>query len=234
MVQIEDPRFEGTSKYDLEETIETITNFYKFLTELPYIQPDEILFPPSGGWPNIAVERLSCLDKNEEVIDLLVHLPYISVPGAEWEIPWPRHLQPLKASVHERMVAPRTSFIDHRGYRFQKAIERGDHGHVHFSYIPPYVNVSSWVILLTTGFIHGDYMLFDTSDGKFGQIFGDEYSVLVLSETVLGTVTRSSKPQLHTIRSMPLMTHEVGETNVPMRPCLSKTGLIIGKSTSRS
>lgn len=144
----QDPRFEGTSRYVREGIIATITNFYEFLTKFPVIEPDDIVKPPKQGWPEITAERLAPLSKNEEVIQLLAHLPYISV------------------NEHEAMVAPSTHMIDYRGPRFLEALAAGRQNEAGYNYVPPFVDLPSHVISLTAGRIHGDFLLLDTTDGR--------------------------------------------------------------------
>lgn len=69
----QDPRFDGTSKYDQDQVLGAVTEFYNFLTQLPWIAPEDVLLPPPGGWSNINKDRLAALGKDEKVIDLLAH-----------------------------------------------------------------------------------------------------------------------------------------------------------------
>ncbi|KAG9965700.1 hypothetical protein KCU61_g1553, partial [Aureobasidium melanogenum] len=66
-----------TIKYDRDIAVEAIRSYYKFLTTIPAIQASDILEPPTGGWPSIITTSLAILGKDEIVIDLLRHLPYI-------------------------------------------------------------------------------------------------------------------------------------------------------------
>ncbi|ORY65200.1 uncharacterized protein BCR38DRAFT_432119 [Pseudomassariella vexata] len=60
--------------YSQDETITAIRNYYQFLTK-SYLHEAYVVEPPSGGWPHI--DNLQCMEKTDEVIDLLRHLPYI-------------------------------------------------------------------------------------------------------------------------------------------------------------
>ena len=58
--------------------IETVSNFYKLLSTLPYVDPKHILSAPTGGWPNISHDVVvGVFHKTEAVLELLRHLPYL-------------------------------------------------------------------------------------------------------------------------------------------------------------
>ena len=65
-----------TTTYSRDEVVSELTSFYEFLVSM-YLSPDALRRPPPGGWPDITVERLAFLGKNESVINLLKHIPYI-------------------------------------------------------------------------------------------------------------------------------------------------------------
>lgn len=135
------------STYDREAIIAVVADFYQFLAKLPYIESADILYPPEGGWPNITQENFACLGKNEEVIELLKLLPYIRMDGS-----------------HEYLVAPETSPCDYRRDYFQSpsfAEGRGPWD------VPVGFEFPPWVIPLTYGKNHGDYLMLDTTDGEF-------------------------------------------------------------------
>lgn len=71
----QDPRFEGKAKYDRDEVIAIVFEFYKYLAEMAFIEPRDFLFPPPGGWSNISREIFAALGKDDEVIKLIAHLP---------------------------------------------------------------------------------------------------------------------------------------------------------------
>jgi hypothetical protein len=62
--------------YSREATIAAFRDFYQFLTKF-YMSEDEIEEPPADGWPTITNERVHYLGKNDEVGELMRHLPYI-------------------------------------------------------------------------------------------------------------------------------------------------------------
>lgn len=62
--------------YSREETVQAVRDYYSFLTRM-YLDESRVLEPPSGGWPHITPERFQPMEKTDDVIDLLRHLPYI-------------------------------------------------------------------------------------------------------------------------------------------------------------
>ncbi|MCJ1269695.1 hypothetical protein MMC22_009587 [Lobaria immixta] len=142
-----DPQLGEISKYDREAVIAAVTDFYHFLAQLPYIEPADILHPPlEGGWPNITTENFACLGKSDEVIALLKCLPYIRMDGH-----------------HEYVVAPETFPCDYRRDYFQTPSFA--EGRTAPWDVPVGLKFPSWVIPLTYGKNHGDYLMFDTTDG---------------------------------------------------------------------
>ncbi|KJZ69354.1 hypothetical protein HIM_11255 [Hirsutella minnesotensis 3608] len=63
-------------RYSRNACIAAIRDYYAFLAKM-YVDESAIVEPPDGGWPGISVESMRDLDKSEEVITLLRHLPYI-------------------------------------------------------------------------------------------------------------------------------------------------------------
>ncbi|KAK6834142.1 hypothetical protein PG989_002999 [Apiospora arundinis] len=62
--------------YSREATIAAVRGFYQFLSKF-YLPESSIIEPPEGGWPQITQESIGYLEKTDEVIELLRHLPYI-------------------------------------------------------------------------------------------------------------------------------------------------------------
>lgn len=62
--------------YDRDEVVREVTSFYEFLTNL-HIPNSALKIPPPGGWPDITPERYAFLKKDDTVIDLIRHLPFI-------------------------------------------------------------------------------------------------------------------------------------------------------------
>jgi hypothetical protein len=142
----EDSDVESTAPvYDQHKTIVGLTDFYHFLSTLPYIEPSAVLTPPPTGWPNITRENLSELGKNDEVINLLKHLPYIDL------------------SRHQYVIAPETQPTDYRGEAFQRDVTKESIGRC----IPlGDVEFPRWVVNLTHGNRDGTYAMLDTTDGR--------------------------------------------------------------------
>jgi hypothetical protein len=63
------------------EVATTLLDFYNFLALLPWLKPSDILEPPARGWPNISSDNFAPLHKNNTVIKLLKHLPYLRMDG---------------------------------------------------------------------------------------------------------------------------------------------------------
>lgn len=62
--------------YSRGEIVSTLTTFYQFLTTM-YIPNSDVLHAPPGGWPHITKETFAFLRKNDRVVDLLRHIPYV-------------------------------------------------------------------------------------------------------------------------------------------------------------
>ena len=56
--------------------VREVTSFYEFCVGL-YIPESALKRPPPGGWPDIDNERYAWLEKDDTVIDLMRHLPFI-------------------------------------------------------------------------------------------------------------------------------------------------------------
>lgn len=153
-----DPRFEGPAYYDRQECINAVTDFYKFLTdELPYVQPSQVLHPPAQGWPDITKDLLAPMGKTDEVVSLLSHLPYISVPTER---------QPWEASKGWAQIAPSTHLIDYRSEGVKGMMAKGEKfNECYDSVNPPWFTPPAHVVSLTTGLKNGSWLLLDTSDG---------------------------------------------------------------------
>lgn len=62
--------------FSRERFIAEVTAYYNFLANI-YLPASAIKRPPASGWAEVTPEYLSCLHKNETVIDLIRHLPLI-------------------------------------------------------------------------------------------------------------------------------------------------------------
>jgi hypothetical protein len=63
--------------YSRDETARAIAAFYKHLTKHPYLDDTALIIPPTSGWDHLADKALRAIGKNDTVIDLLRHLPYL-------------------------------------------------------------------------------------------------------------------------------------------------------------
>jgi hypothetical protein len=136
--------------YNREEIIATLTDFYEFLSKLPWLESRDILYPPEGGWPNITKENFAFLGKNEEVIALLRHLPYIRMDGKD-----------------QYVLAYSTFPCDYRRDYFQSPAFEKDNTPWEMPETGGRFEFPSWVVPLTYGKSHGDYLMLDTTDGGF-------------------------------------------------------------------
>jgi hypothetical protein len=62
--------------FSRDECIAAVRDYYQFLAKM-FMDESNIMEPPPGGWPNITPRALRVLNKTEEVVSLLRHLPYI-------------------------------------------------------------------------------------------------------------------------------------------------------------
>lgn len=161
-----DPRLSKTSSYDRQDCIAALDDLLDYLTRrLPYLEPAWIARPPKTGWANITPDRFAPLQKSDIVVDLLAHLPYVHVPD-----------QSDPYSPHHSWAAIKrdTYLIDYHGAAYQTALDRAhatDDAQGLEQFQQPFIAVPPWVVCLTTGLKNGEYLLFDTSDGKIPLLF---------------------------------------------------------------
>ncbi|CZT15222.1 uncharacterized protein RCC_01097 [Ramularia collo-cygni] len=61
--------------------IDVITDYYRFLTRLPHIDPSDLVFPPEPeGWQTINEVELRARGRTDETIEILRRLPYLRNP----------------------------------------------------------------------------------------------------------------------------------------------------------
>jgi hypothetical protein len=58
--------------FSRDETVNAVLRFYKTVIRHPYLNNSTLIVPPVNGWTTINIEG-----KNETVLDLLCHLPYL-------------------------------------------------------------------------------------------------------------------------------------------------------------
>ena len=150
MESASDPRLKSSNHYDRDEIIALLDEFYQFLGSLPHIKPFQVLQPPVGGWDNITTHSCAGLKKNDEVISLLKHLPYIDMDN------------------HQHLVAWDTYACDYRGRAFQRWTTQDPNTVTGwgFPYVPG-ADFPPWVIPLTFGIENvSTFLILDTTDGE--------------------------------------------------------------------
>lgn len=139
MQHLSDPRLKKPSTYSREAAISAITDLYESLTTLLYVEPTDILYPPPGGWPHITQENeaFASLNKTDEVIELLRHLPYLDSRRNQW------YIRPWSTACDYVNKDPRK----------------------YLPVVPDEFEFPPWVITLTDSGRYGQSLIFDTSDG---------------------------------------------------------------------
>jgi hypothetical protein len=132
------------------EVATALRDFYGFLARLPWLEPSDILEPPAQGWPNISNDNFAPLHKNSAVIELLKHLPYLRMDG----------------SFERYALAWSTYPCDYRRDYFQKVEPGIDCWEIPDTSQRDY-NFPEWVVPLTYGKVHGQYIMLDTTDGMY-------------------------------------------------------------------
>lgn len=61
--------------YSRDDAVAAVLSFYRLFVTLPSLSPKCIREALADGWPQINAELLAPLGKNDDVIDLLKHLP---------------------------------------------------------------------------------------------------------------------------------------------------------------
>lgn len=62
--------------YSREATIAAFRDYYQFLIAM-FLPEDRVKETPAGGWPAITKKNVRLLGKNDEVFELMRHLPYV-------------------------------------------------------------------------------------------------------------------------------------------------------------
>ncbi|QIX02024.1 hypothetical protein AMS68_007541 [Peltaster fructicola] len=152
-----DPRVPDGSTYNRENVIRVMTDLYTFLSQMPYVKPEDVLHPPPDGWP---ITREDVSYKTDEVYQLLRHLPYVRQDRDHWSHP-------------RYMLQPYTVFCDYR----QDLSE----AHLKALLTAGLLDLPPHVLPLTqpSEGQYGSYAMLDTTDGTVtelgpGQIYDDE------------------------------------------------------------
>jgi hypothetical protein len=140
-----------SAKSDLQNEVSTaLRDFYSFLARLPWLEPYNILEPPAQGWPDITSNNFAPLHKNDTVIELLKHLPYLRMDG-----PFERY-----TLVHS------TYPYDYRRDYFQTITPAIDCWETPDTRERDY-DIPEWVVPLMYAKVHGQYIMLDTTGGIF-------------------------------------------------------------------
>jgi hypothetical protein len=147
-----DPRFNGEAlTYDPEAIKTALKTYYKALSKLPYVEASDIISPPSDGWPNITTSNFAPLQKNDTVIDLLKHLPYLRKSNGD----------------KGYAIAFGTFPIDYSAAPFIEPVDMQKAEYLSPDLVWPEEKIKSWVIPLTQSEdnVWGAWWLLDTTDG---------------------------------------------------------------------
>jgi hypothetical protein len=152
-----DPRFGDRVLFYEPEAIQTaLSAYFHALSRLPYIEASDIVSPSAAGWPNINATNFAPLGKNETVIALLKHLPYLRNPGL------PKGYA----------IAFETFLIDYSAVPFTEPLD-GDAAErlSPDQYEDDKEKIKSWVVPLTMSQDQdsGSWWLLDTTDGDLSQ-----------------------------------------------------------------
>jgi len=148
-----DPRLDDRVLiYDPEAIKTALSTYYHALSKLPYIEASDIVFPSAAGWPNITATNFASLGKNDTVIALLKHLPYLRNPGLA-----KGYTIAFETFTIDYSVAPFTEPLD--GDAMEKLTPD--------QYEDDEEKIKSWVVPLTMSRdqYSGCWWLLDTTDG---------------------------------------------------------------------
>ncbi|KAF6840296.1 hypothetical protein CPLU01_01320 [Colletotrichum plurivorum] len=94
--------------YDRDDFVRLLTDYYNFCNRV-FWRATVVQAPP-GGWPEINQETLAALNKNDTVVDLLRHLPYVDDQGYQTE----------------PFIMDDTPIVNYRSKKLQKEIREGE------------------------------------------------------------------------------------------------------------
>ncbi|KAG9521203.1 hypothetical protein KCU93_g7469, partial [Aureobasidium melanogenum] len=97
--------------YSREITIAAFRDYYEFLIDM-FLPDNWIIEPPAGGWPSITKEKADLLGKNDEVYELMRHLPYLPnsslllarAPAANWSSVFERRSFDQEGVIGTRII----------------------------------------------------------------------------------------------------------------------------------
>ncbi|KAI1384275.1 uncharacterized protein F4822DRAFT_65251 [Hypoxylon trugodes] len=151
-----DPRLDGKiARYDRDEIISQLESFYKFLPHIPTLAVQRA---PPGGWPSITAEILEQhgIHKTPEAINLLRHLPYISMENGTRP-----YFVPDGFVCDYRLFATE-DLTKYNKHNWMSLVKRGDGG----TFDGKDEKWPPWVIQLSAGTDReGQCFMLDTTDG---------------------------------------------------------------------
>lgn len=132
-------------EYKRDTIVGCVTRFYELLVRMGYMEDSNILHAPPGGWDQskIDAKSLRMTGRNETVIDLLQHLPYMK---------------------HNYEVMPETTPIEYLGMKWPDNIIAEDHTTYPHPFCPFDAALEPGMICLTYGRV-GKWWLIDTAEG---------------------------------------------------------------------
>lgn len=138
------------TRYSRDEVVAALTSFYEFLAGL-HLPSSAIKYPPPGGWPNLTPEYLAFMKKNDTVIDLLQHMPYIRDDGED----------------DEYQIYDKTMAVDYEGKAFRKMATFKNPTPDVADPIEEVTTLPSHVVTLAkpAGGVNGYYFFLDTERG---------------------------------------------------------------------
>jgi hypothetical protein len=143
----------GSSSYNRDKVISSISNLYKLLIKLPYVDPEALVYSPTdenkNGWTGINETELRKRGKTDRIVDLLRHLPYLRQPKSINEA------NNHTAGDHKWMISPGTITI---------AYCDGDVYDEKMDHIQPTPNHCIWLTDLADG-DDGTALLLDSHTG---------------------------------------------------------------------
>lgn len=164
------------SAYSRDSAVKAVRSYYTFLAaKFGAIRSSCIIKPPVGGWPNVTTASLASLEKTDEVVDLLRHLPYIK---GDSEVKW------------NAKIAPETE-----AFRYGGANVMPPNGTASDGWPPGAGEIPAHVAVLTMGARYGSWLLLDTIEGQHttSDIFTLKYSDSHTRRSKARSQTSSSK-----------------------------------------
>ena len=129
------------------DIVESVSNFYTFLTTHPFLPASAIKAPPPEGWPKEYRQVFRKMGKSDEVVGLLSQLPYIDDDNWEW-------------------------FSDTKPINYTSPLNlrriSGNYESKRYLFEPQEQNIPAHVISLTNGRLYGIWLLLDTQNGMLG------------------------------------------------------------------